>query len=180
MVWTTDRTDLQDGFLGTGRATVVRLYSDQCQATTHTVTLLAADWLGAPGFDSRPVTLMASDCTPRLALEIPFYDTYVPAGYEKDSSRFFLALGVGAQAYDVLGRPIGGDRIQWMTDRSDIQDPFLGLGDNLEIFLYLPDDPYQCDVATHNVRVSATDLEGNQAELSAPITIVEQDCSQID
>ncbi|MFW2387922.1 MAG: hypothetical protein ACN4G0_06280 [Polyangiales bacterium] len=41
--WTTNRTDLQSGDLGTGNSVTVRLYSDSCFGTWHDVTLTATD-----------------------------------------------------------------------------------------------------------------------------------------
>ncbi len=43
LVWTTDRTDLQVGSLGTGGSLTVRLYSDVCTGTWHEITLSATD-----------------------------------------------------------------------------------------------------------------------------------------
>ena len=46
MVWTTDRTDMQDADLGTGDVTTVRLFSDDCFGITHEITLTATDSAG--------------------------------------------------------------------------------------------------------------------------------------
>jgi serine protease len=43
LVWTTDRTDLQAGGLGTGVSRTVRLYSNVCTGVWHQVTLTATD-----------------------------------------------------------------------------------------------------------------------------------------
>ncbi len=46
--WRTDRTDLQDGDLGTGANPTLRLYGDDCFGVTHTVRLEAVDSDGNP------------------------------------------------------------------------------------------------------------------------------------
>jgi hypothetical protein len=43
LVWTTDRQDVQDPFLGTGTNVTVRLYSNQCTGVWHEITLTATD-----------------------------------------------------------------------------------------------------------------------------------------
>jgi len=43
LVWTTDRKDIQDPFLGTGTNVTVRLYSNQCTGVWHEITLTATD-----------------------------------------------------------------------------------------------------------------------------------------
>lgn len=43
LVWTTNRTDLQDGNLGTGTSLEARLYSDTCIGEEHGITLTATD-----------------------------------------------------------------------------------------------------------------------------------------
>jgi hypothetical protein len=178
LVWTTDRTDLQEAYLNTGARVPVRLYSDQCAETAHTVTLTAVDGQDGAASDSRRIILVAGDCTPSLEVESPAEDTYPPSGYEDAKSRYFLDLTGNAQAYDALGRPIG-DRIEWSTDRTDIQKARLGRGEKPELWLYLPDDPEKCDEATHTVTVRVTDQEGNQSEKSIPIRI-EEYCSDVD
>jgi len=46
LVWTTDRSDLQDEVLGTGSELTARLYSDVCTGVTHTITLTGTDSAG--------------------------------------------------------------------------------------------------------------------------------------
>ena len=41
--WTTDQGDIQDAALGTGAELDVRLYSDDCFGTTHTLTANVTD-----------------------------------------------------------------------------------------------------------------------------------------
>jgi hypothetical protein len=43
LVWTTNRTDLQEASLGTGTSLTTRLYSNVCQGVWHEVTLTATD-----------------------------------------------------------------------------------------------------------------------------------------
>ena len=46
LIWSTNRTDVQDPVLGTGTDLVARLYSDVCEGTTHTIVLTATDSFG--------------------------------------------------------------------------------------------------------------------------------------
>lgn len=46
LVWTTDRTDLQNGELGTGSSVDVRLYGTDCFGEDHVLTLTATDAAG--------------------------------------------------------------------------------------------------------------------------------------
>lgn len=46
LVWTTDRSDIQPALLGTGQSLSVRLYSNNCEGVTHTITLSATDSSG--------------------------------------------------------------------------------------------------------------------------------------
>lgn len=43
LLWTTDRSDLQDAALGTGSSITTRLYSDVCTGVWHEITLSATD-----------------------------------------------------------------------------------------------------------------------------------------
>jgi serine protease len=46
LVWTTDRTDLQDASLGIGAGPTVRLYGDDCFGVVHELTLTGTDSFG--------------------------------------------------------------------------------------------------------------------------------------
>jgi hypothetical protein len=60
LVWTTDRTDVQDAFLGTGSKLTARLYSRECSGITHVITLTAADSAGASTTAQRQVVITAA------------------------------------------------------------------------------------------------------------------------
>ena len=49
LTWETERTDIQDAFLGEGPSPVVRLYSDNCEGAQHTLVLTA---LSSEGVES--------------------------------------------------------------------------------------------------------------------------------
>jgi hypothetical protein len=55
VVWTTDRTDLQDAGLGEGSSLTVRLYSDQCTGTWHEIAMAATDSDGESGTAARQI-----------------------------------------------------------------------------------------------------------------------------
>ena len=55
LVWTTDRSDLQDESLGTGSNLTVRLYSDDCFGVWHEITLTATDSGGETASDVRRI-----------------------------------------------------------------------------------------------------------------------------
>lgn len=55
LVWTTDRSDLQDGTLGTGSNVTARLYSDDCFGVWHEITLTATDSGGETASDVRRI-----------------------------------------------------------------------------------------------------------------------------
>jgi LysM repeat protein len=173
LVWTTDQSALQPAELGAGAEIRTTLFSDRCAGTTHVVTLTATDSQGAFSQVQRRITLAPESCDPSLQVDSPASDVYFPSGYEKDYRRSYLVLDGQAWAYDALERPIG-DRIVWETDQSDIQDAILGYGENVELWLYLPDNPDdRCDEITHTLQVTVSDNEGYQAGQAIPITISE-------
>ncbi len=48
LVWSTDRTDIQDPVLGTGTNPTLHLYSNDCFGVTHTIRREAVDSDGNP------------------------------------------------------------------------------------------------------------------------------------
>ena len=57
LVWTTDRSDIQDGLLGYGTQVNVRLYSNRCTGVTHRITFSATDSSGNVSTDQREISL---------------------------------------------------------------------------------------------------------------------------
>lgn len=57
LLWTTDRSDLQDAALGTGSSITVRLYSDVCTGVWHEITLSATDSGGETSSDVRSILI---------------------------------------------------------------------------------------------------------------------------
>jgi len=57
LVWTTDRTDIQDAKLGTGTSVTARLYSDVCTGVWHEITLTATDSDGKIGTAVRRIRI---------------------------------------------------------------------------------------------------------------------------
>ena len=55
LVWTTDRSDLQDINLGTGETITARLYSDVCTGLEHQITLIVTDSDGNTATDVRRI-----------------------------------------------------------------------------------------------------------------------------
>lgn len=55
LVWTTDRSDLQEATLGTGSSITARLYSDDCFGVWHEITLTATDSDGETTTDVRRI-----------------------------------------------------------------------------------------------------------------------------
>jgi len=64
LVWTTDRTDVQNGHLGTGTSLTARLYSHKCTSPgiTHNVTLTARDSGGNERSAVVSITLYSIEC----------------------------------------------------------------------------------------------------------------------
>ena len=57
IVWSTDQTDLQAAELGAGASVAVRLYSDDCFGTTHTITATVTDSDGNEVSEPRVVNI---------------------------------------------------------------------------------------------------------------------------
>jgi hypothetical protein len=171
VTWTTDRIDLQSGYLGTGQDLEVRLYSDRCTGAVHTLTMTAVDGLGRAGAVSRTIHLQGEKCDPYLEIAGPQEGPWNPTGYDDENKRYYLVLDGSAYAADAAGRPIDGKDIVWTTDQSGIQPAELGYGASTQIVLYAPDTGETCVSATHRLTVTATDREGNQAKQVIAITI---------
>lgn len=63
LIWTTDRDDLQDSFLGTGNAFTARLYAISCEGgATHTIRLTAIDGAGNASFTEIEIVIPDTIC----------------------------------------------------------------------------------------------------------------------
>ena len=171
LAWTSDRTEINPGVLGSGSSPSIRLYADRCQGVTHTLTLTATDARGATGSASVPVTVAGENCRPKITLISPKGDKYPVQGKETENL-YFVEIAGEVQVVDYLGRPVASDAIRWTTDQIDVQKSYLGSGEKVGLILYMPNTEI-CDRIVHTVSVLATDPEGNQAQKDVPVEIFE-------
>lgn len=67
------------------------------------------------------------------------------------------------------GRPITSGRLEWFTDRDDLQEPFLGTGSKIETTLLTP----TCSQATHILTLRVTDEAGAAAESRIRVVVLD-------
>ena len=167
LTWTSDLS----GYLGSGSELHIRLYADDCKGVTHTITLTATDSKGAQNTATRRITIRNEDCRPQIEVKLPQPGTYYVGDniiYEDEQKFYVLNIDGIAAAYDARGRTIT-DSLVWTVDGKGQA----GTGGRPAFTLFLLDQEEHCDEVEYTVRITVTDMEGNQAEKMIPIKVTE-------
>ncbi|MEZ4521398.1 MAG: S8 family serine peptidase [Thermomicrobiales bacterium] len=143
-----------DGELGTGGEITASLSQGE-----HVITLTATDSLGATGEDSVTVVVQAGAGVPSAIILEPD-----PQGafYGPDTPITFVGQGT-----DPEDGTLPDENLSWSSDI----DGFLGTGSTIEVPLSGP-PPTPCENSVfHEVTLTATDSDGNQAQQTITIRV---------
>jgi hypothetical protein len=101
---------------------------------------------------------LPSNFPPTVKITNPATDSeYTYDGYKSALGLWYTDVPVQSSATDPEDGPLSGSSLVWTTDRTDIQDPFLGTGTNPTIRLF----SNRCTGVWHEITLTATDSDGN-------------------
>ena len=84
-------------------------------------------------------------------------------GYDAERGLWYADIALAGRGTDPEDGALPDSSLVWKTDRSDLQDELLDTGQSTTVRLYSND----CFGVTHQIRLEASDSDGNQAE---PVT----------
>ena len=96
-------------------------------------------------------------------------------GVDEETEMGFTDVSVEGSANDPEDGVLGGDSPIWTTNRSDLQDAFLGFGRSLRLRLFTGDICSQ-RAGTHQLILTATDSAGNASAASMTVVVRRQVC----
>ena len=122
------------------------------------------------------VTWNAADVSPSVEILRPQDGTQVgDEGFDDEMQMGFADVQVLGRANDSEDGALGGDSLIWTTDRTDLQDEFLGFGESLPLRLFTGDICSQ-RAGTHEITLTATDSAGNVSADSITVIVRRQVC----
>ena len=96
-------------------------------------------------------------------------------GVDEETEMGFADVSVEGSANDPEDGVLGGDSLIRTTNRSDLQDAFLGFGRSLRLRLFTGDICSQ-RAGTHQLILTATDSAGNASAASMTVVVRQQVC----
>jgi hypothetical protein len=166
-IWTSDI----NGHLGTSTSPSMILPSVTLHFGRHSITVEAVD---AFGFSTSPGAVPIW-VEPGVTIVSPANDRFVVHGICHDAGycgeaegRIYVDLELSGVAWTAEHGLLTGDALVWTTDRDDLQDPFLGTGETVQVRLWA-DWWYD----EHVVTFTATDPSGVIRTATRKITFLQ-------
>lgn len=133
--------------------------------TTNTPTDIPT---ATPTYTASP-TPTASNSPPEVSIRYPADGSRYPYDGRKEPEGWYTIIDLGGSASDAEDDVLDTSSLVWITDRTDIQDSFLGIGFTLNATLY----SNSCAGEWHTITLTGRDSQGAAASATIRIFIGE-------